>query len=70
MIQNIIKKVLRKWLKKRLHNKSLSLASNVENFKWVYNSPLHEWRDRIWIVNHCRCIGNDSCNEYLEYFYS
>lgn len=70
MIQNAIKKMLRKWLKKKLHCKNISLTSNVANFEWVYSSPLCEWRDRIWVVNHCRCIGKDECNKYLEFITS
>lgn len=52
MIQNIIKKMLRKWLKKKLYVARDLVATNVTRFEWVYNSPLHEWRDRIWVVKH------------------
>ncbi len=50
MIQNIIKKVLRKWLKKKLYNSNSLTDTNVARFKWVYDSPLHQWRDRIWVI--------------------
>lgn len=50
MIQNIIKKVLRKWLKKKLFNGGSLIETNIARFEWVYNSPLHQWRDRIWII--------------------
>lgn len=52
MIQNIIKKMLRKWLKKKLYVARDLVATNVTRFEWVYNSPLREWRDRIWVVKH------------------
>lgn len=48
----MIKKMLRKWLKKKLYDSSERLAANVTRFEWVYNSPLHEWRDRIWVAKH------------------
>jgi hypothetical protein len=50
MIQNIIKKVLRKWLKKKLYNRNSSTSTNIARFKWVYDSPLRQWRDRIWVI--------------------
>lgn len=51
MIQEIIKKVLRKWLKKKLYSNYQTLTANIARFNWVYNSPLREWRNRIWVVN-------------------
>ena len=42
--------MLRKWLKKKAYNRHLTLDANIARFKWVYNSPLHQWRDRIWII--------------------
>nr|DAG88085.1 MAG TPA: hypothetical protein [Crassvirales sp.] len=68
MIQNIIKKVLRKWLKKKLYNSNHLLTTNIARFEWVYNSPLHQWRDRIWIVTHTKHRDMDLCNRYFEYF--
>lgn len=68
MIQNIIKKVLQKWLKKKLFSKDYPLSVNVARFKWVYDSPLYEWRDRIWVVTHNQYRGlnmYDSCIDYL-----
>lgn len=50
MIQKIIKKMLRKWLKKKLYNSNSLTDTNVARFKWVYDSPLHQWRDRIWAI--------------------
>lgn len=46
----INKKVLRKWLKKKVYTKNNLLKHNIARFEWVYNSPLHEWRDRIWVL--------------------
>lgn len=50
MVQELIKKVLRKWLKKKVYSRHQTLTSNIARFEWVYNSPLKEWRDRIWII--------------------
>lgn len=68
MIQNIIKKVLRKWLKKKLYNRDSFTTTNIERFEWVYNSPLHQWRDRIWLVKqHNKTIaGIDFLDKVLE----
>lgn len=67
--EKIIKKVLRKWLKKKLYNDNIPLTRNIARFEWVYISPLKEWRDRIWIVSKChRAIGLEGLNKYLEDF--
>ena len=42
MIQNLIKKALRKWLKKKVYNSNQTLSKNIAHFEWVYNSPLHQ----------------------------
>ena len=69
MKKNIIKKVLCKWLKKKVYNDTLPIANNIARFEWVYNSPFREWRDRIWVVNHYpfkQKEGYDKClKEYL-----
>lgn len=52
MIQNIIKKVLRKWLKKKVYKNGYGLNLNQKRFDWVYNSPIRQWKDRIWILKH------------------
>lgn len=72
MIQNIIKKVLRKWLKKKLYSSSFLFSTNVARFNWVYDSPLRQWRDRIWIIKqHNKYIaGIDFFDKVLkEYLY-
>ena len=72
MIQNIIKKMLRKWLKKKLYSSSFLFATNVARFNWVYDSPLRQWRDRIWgIKQHDKTIaGIGFLDEVLkEYLY-
>lgn len=70
MIQNLIKKVLRKWLKKKVYTRNVLLTHNIARFEWVYNSPLHEWRDRIWVLvnnSSCKIKECDKClREYLE----
>lgn len=73
MIQNIIKKVLRKWLKKKLYNSSFLYTTNVARFKWVYDSPLRQWRDRIWVVKQYdkTIAGIDFLDKVLEeYLYN
>lgn len=73
MIQNIIKKVLRKWLKKKVYNSYQTLSTNIARFKWVYDSPLHQWRDRIWVVKQCdkTIAGIDFLDKVLEeYLYN
>lgn len=69
MIQMIIKKVLRKWLKKKVYNDFLSISTNVARFEWVYNSPLHQWRDRIWVVTNCarNTIGAVNLDDYMKH---
>lgn len=67
MIQDIIKKVLRKWLKKKLYSSAYSLNINVARFKWVYNSPLHQWRDRIWVVTHTQYKGISVYDSVIDY---
>ena len=52
MIQNIIKKVLRKWLKKKLYKGGYGIPLNEKRFPWVYNSPIRQWKDRIWVLRH------------------
>lgn len=70
MVQELIKKVLRKWLKKKVYA-NIPIANNIALFEWVYNSPLYEWRDRIWIVTHCPYTGEEKYEKYLhEYLYS
>lgn len=68
-MQEIIKKVLRKWLKKKVFA-NIPLANNIARFEWVYNSPLHQWRDRIWVVSHNPYIGEEAYDKCLrEYLY-
>ena len=71
VVEQIIKKVLRKWLKKKLYNDNLPLSRNIARFEWVYNSPLKEWRDRIWVVTKChKALGEQGLDRYLkEYIY-
>lgn len=64
--EKMIKKVLRKWLKKKLYNDNLPLATNIARFEWVYSSPLIKWRDRIWVVRNCTKDKNRCLEEYLH----
>lgn len=47
--EKLIKKVLRKWLKKKLYINA-PISTNIARFEWVYNSHLKEWRDRMWVI--------------------
>ena len=72
MIQNLIKKALRKWLKKKVYNSNQTLSKNIAHFEWVYNSPLYQWRDRIWIIKQQSKViaGIDLLDKILkEYLY-
>lgn len=53
MIQTIIKKMLRKWLKKKVmtHTGAFSPHFNAY-FEWIYNAPLREWKDRLWCMRY------------------
>ena len=50
-IEGKIKRMLRKWLKKRVYRQGIDYSSNDERFKWVYDAPLREWKDRIWCID-------------------
>lgn len=47
-VENIIKRMLRKWLKKRIAVKTIPIGSYVSCVEWVYQLPLSQWRDGIW----------------------
>lgn len=67
MIQNIIKKVLRKWLKKKLYKGGYGIPLNEKRFAWVYNSPIRQWKDRIWVLRHTAIGSPESfLNSLLE----
>lgn len=65
MMEKAIKKLLRKWLKKKLYSR-ISLDVCATRFEWVYNAPLREWRDRIWVVKHCGGWAQ-TYDKHLEY---
>lgn len=57
MIEQIIKKMLRKWLKKRIIEKTGAFSPYVEKyFNWIYNAPVCEWKDRLW----CLCFAKET----------
>ena len=65
-IEGKIKRMLRKWLKKKMYCQGRRLSSNEERFYWVYDAPLREWKDRIWCLeNRDMCINPDSLLEYI-----
>lgn len=41
-IEGKIKRMLRKWLKKRVYRQGIDYSANEERFKWVYDAPLRE----------------------------
>lgn len=51
-VEEKVKRMLRKWLKKRIYTERFSFEINNKRFDFVYDAPIHEWRDRIW------CLGN------------
>lgn len=57
-IEGKIKRMLRKWLKKRVYRQGISYSSNDERFKWVYDAPLREWKDRLWCIDHGELYNN------------
>lgn len=69
MIEKIIKKLLRKWLKKELYTVADKLSLNKERFDRVFDAPLRQWRDRIWVVQNNPYSSAEYCsrvyNEYL-----
>ncbi len=68
MIENIIKKMLRKWLKKKLYTSGDKLSLNIDRFNWVFGSPLHKWKGRIWVVKNNPYASKDFCKQvYKEY---
>lgn len=57
-IEEKLKRMLRKWLKKRLYRSGIGFDSNKERFLWVYDAPLREWRDRIWCLDNEELYNN------------
>lgn len=47
-IEKPIKRMLRKWLLKKVCSKHSTSPENFYNAAWIYNSPLCEWKDKIW----------------------
>lgn len=52
-VEEKVKRMLRKWLKKRIYNKNYGFNVNNSRFNFVYDAPIHEWRDRIWCLENC-----------------
>ena len=52
MKQSVIKKVLRKWLKKKVISHIGAFNPHAkEYFEWIYNAPVREWKDRLWCLS-------------------
>lgn len=47
-----MKRLLRKWLKRKLIKIEIKYKRYhaTSNFEWIYNSPIHTWRDKLLIV--------------------
>ena len=67
-IEGKIKRMLRKWLKKRVYRQGIDYSSNEERFKWVYDAPLREWKDRIWCIDNNELYNNPDL--LLDYIYT
>ena len=57
-IEGKMKRMLRKWLKKRVYRQGIDYSSNEARFKWVYDAPLREWKDRIWCIDKNELYNN------------
>lgn len=49
-VEEKVKRMLRKWLKKRIYTERFTFETNNSRFNFVYDAPIHEWRDRIWCL--------------------
>lgn len=47
-----MKKLFRKWLKRKLVKIAIEKKGPIPThaFEWIYNSPMHTWRDKLLIV--------------------
>lgn len=70
MIEKMIKKMLRKWLKKKIYQNNFMVSDNKKMFDWVYDAPLKEWRERIWVVKHANASSTQTLNKGFDYIQS
>lgn len=70
MIEFFLKRLLRKWLKKKLNRKELLVKDNERVFLWVYNSPIKEWKDRIWVAQNSTIHDTQTLSKRLSYIHS
>lgn len=51
-MSNMLKRILCKWLKRRIMSieSCTQLTVIKREFEWVYNSPLHTWRDKLYCI--------------------
>jgi len=70
MIEIFLKRLLRKWLKKKLNRKELLVKDNERVFLWVYNSPIKEWKDRIWVAQNSTIHDTQTLSKRLSYIHS
>ena len=59
--------MLRKWLKKKVYKDGYGIHLNEKRFAWVYNPPIRQWKDRIWVLRHTTIGAPESfLNSLLE----
>lgn len=46
----MIKRLLRTWLRVQLHSRIGEAINFEEAFLWIYNSPIHEWKLRLYCI--------------------
>lgn len=68
MIEQIIKKMLRKWLRKKIIKHTGAFSPYIEiRFNWVYDAPVWEWRDRLWCLSLAK--GIETLDDVLHLLY-
>lgn len=60
---SVIKKMLMKWLKRQIVKIAIDKECPIPtwSFKWIYNSPINTWRDKLLIVR--------ACGDFAEEYY-
>lgn len=68
-MEQLIKRMLRKRLKKRLGLTMCKVFCEEDRrkFEWVYNAPLTQWRDRIWVCKDCMYKSVEECDNAYKY---
>jgi hypothetical protein len=72
-IEKPIKRMLRKWLLKKVYSEYRYLSCSLEFAEWIYNSPLNEWSDKLWCFKQSLMnpkLAHDLYDKYLKsHFY-